>query len=135
MPHGEISDAIYTKPSSVGCLYSLFVFRSAQGIGDLILPVVRDEATHVYHLYVVRTARRDALRDYLGSKGVQTGIHYPTALPMLEAYQHLGHTPADFPVASQNQREILSLPIFPELSSDALEYTVACIRDFFDSAQ
>ncbi len=104
------------------------------GVGDLVLPRIQDKATHVYHLYVVRTAHRDALREFLGSKGVQTGIHYPTALPLLEAYEHLGYTPADFPLASRNQAEILSLPIFPELTDDALEYTVSCIRDFFETA-
>lgn len=104
------------------------------GVGDLILPRTQDKATHVYHLYVVRTAQRDALRGYLSSKGVQTGIHYPTALPLLKAYKQLGHSAADFPVASRNQAEILSLPIFPELPPDAIEYTVACLRDFFDTA-
>jgi dTDP-4-amino-4,6-dideoxygalactose transaminase len=103
------------------------------GVGDLGLPRIQDNATHVYHLYVVRTARRDALREFLGSKGVQTGIHYPTAVPLLEAYEHLGHKPEDFPVASRNQGEILSLPIYPELSLEAIEYTVACIRKFFDN--
>ena len=101
------------------------------GVGDLILPRVRGEAMHVYHVYVVRTLHRDALRDYLGSRGVQTAIHYPTALPLLKAYEYLGHTAADFPVASRNQGQILSLPMFPELSLEALEYTVRCIRDFF----
>lgn len=105
------------------------------GVGDLILPRIQDQATHVYHLYVVRTAHRDALRDFLNSKGVQTGIHYPSALPLLEAYAYLGHCAADFPVASRNQEEILSLPIFPELSPEALEYTITCIRDFFATVQ
>ena len=102
-----------------------------EGVGDLVLPRVRGEASHVYHLYVVRTAHRDALRDYLGARGVQTAIHYPTALPLLKAYQHLGHSAADFPAAARNQGQILSLPMFPELSLEALEYTVSCIRDFF----
>ena len=101
------------------------------GVGDLILPRVRGEAMHVYHVYVVRTLHRDALRDYLGSRGVQTAIHYPTALPLLKAYEYLGHSAADFPVASRNQGQILSLPMFPELGVEALEYTVSCIRDFF----
>ena len=107
--------------------------KKLAGVGDLTLPAVREQSTHVYHLYVVRTARRDALREYLGSKGVQTGIHYPTALPLLEAYDYLGYTPADFPVAYRNQTEILSLPVFPELSSAALDYTVECVREFFDT--
>jgi len=101
------------------------------GIGDLVIPEVQDRATHVYHLYVIRTGQRDALRDFLASKGVATGIHYPTAVPLLKAYEGQGHTAADFPVASRNQSEILSLPIFPELSDEAIEYTVDCIRDFF----
>jgi dTDP-4-amino-4,6-dideoxygalactose transaminase len=105
------------------------------GVGDLVLPRVQGEATHVYHLYVVRTSHRDALRDYLGSRGVQTAVHYPTALPLMKAYEHLGHTAADFPAASRNQGQILSLPIFPELSLDALEYTVSCIREFFETAR
>lgn len=104
------------------------------GVDDLVLPRVRNGATHVYHLYVVCTSRRDALRDFLSAAGVQTGVHYPTALPLLEAYEYLGHSAADFPVASQNQAQILSLPIFPELGPDALEYTVARIRDFFETA-
>ncbi len=103
------------------------------GIGDLVLPEVQDRATHVYHLYVVRTAHRDALREYLNGKGVSTGIHYPTALPLLDAYSHMGHTADDFPLAARNSGEILSLPIFPELSTEAVEYTVDCIRGFFDT--
>lgn len=103
------------------------------GVGDLVLPAVREKATHVYHLYVVRTSLRDELMDYLQSRGVQTGIHYPTALPLLEAYAYLGHSAADFPVAARNQAQILSLPIYPEMSLTAIEYTVACIRDFFEA--
>ena len=106
-----------------------------EGVGDLVLPRVQGEATHVYHLYVVRTSHRDALRDYLGSRGVETAVHYPTALPLMKAYEHLGHTAADFPAASRNQGQILSLPIFPELSLDALEYTVSCMREFFETAR
>lgn len=104
------------------------------GIGDLVLPRVHENATHVYHLYVVRTTHRDALREHLTSRGVQTQVHYPRALPLLEAYGYLGHCAADFPKATRNQAQILSLPIFPELSLDALEYTVACIRDYFEAA-
>ncbi len=104
-----------------------------EGVGDLVLPAVRHGSAHVFHLYVVRTAYRDALRDYLSASGVQTGIHYPTALPLLKAYEYLGHSAADFPKAARNQQQILSLPMFPELSLEALEYTVSCIRDFFSN--
>ncbi|MEL6448523.1 MAG: DegT/DnrJ/EryC1/StrS family aminotransferase [Pseudomonadota bacterium] len=103
------------------------------GIGDLALPQIQDRATHVYHLYVVRTAHRDALREFLTGKGIGTGIHYPTALPLLDAYGYLGHSADDFPVSARNSGEILSLPIFPELSTEALEYTVESIREFFDT--
>lgn len=102
-----------------------------QGVGDLHLPRIRDEASHVFHLYVIRTSHRDSLREYLTERGVHTGIHYPKALPLLKAYEYLRHSAADYPMAARNQGQILSLPMFPELGLDAIEYTVGCIREFF----
>jgi dTDP-4-amino-4,6-dideoxygalactose transaminase len=95
-------------------------------------PTVGANRTHVFHLYVIRAPRRDALRDFLTSRGVQTGIHYPRPLPFLEAYRHLGHTAADFPVAARNQSEMLSLPMYAELSEDMIAYVVDCIAAFYE---
>jgi dTDP-4-amino-4,6-dideoxygalactose transaminase len=103
------------------------------GIGDLQLPRVRDGASHVYHLYVIKTAHRDELGDYLRARDIQTGIHYPTALPLLPAYSHLGMTPASIPRAASNQDRILSLPMYPELSRDMIEFVADSIRSFFDA--
>jgi dTDP-4-amino-4,6-dideoxygalactose transaminase len=85
-------------------------------INEIVLPSVRTNTRHTFHLYVIRCKQRDALKAYLKDKGVETAIHYPTPLPELEAYQYLGHQSNDFPIACQYQHEILSLPMYPELS-------------------
>lgn len=106
--------------------------NALQNVGDLGLPLVRDGATHVYHLYVVNTGRRDELKAYLAQHDIQTGIHYPTALPLLPAYDYLGVAPTAIPNAAANQNRILSLPIFPEMSMEAVAYVVSTIQSFFD---
>ena len=101
------------------------------GIDDLVLPGVAPNRTHVFHLYVVRSSRRDALREYLGQRGIATGIHYPRALPLLPAYSSLGYTPQQFPLAHQYQGQILSLPIYPELTYKQIDHVAASIRQFY----
>jgi dTDP-4-amino-4,6-dideoxygalactose transaminase len=105
--------------------------EALRGVGDLALPRVRDGATHVYHLYVVATARRDALRSHLAAREIETAVHYPTALPLLPAYARLGLTAADIPNAARNQARILSLPIYPEITDEQVEHVVGAVRDFF----
>jgi dTDP-4-amino-4,6-dideoxygalactose transaminase len=87
--------------------------------------------THVYHLYVIRSSRRDALRQHLTAAGVATSLNYPKALPFYPAYAHLGHRSSDFPVAYANQSSILSLPIFPEMTDEMIAFVVGQIRGFF----
>jgi len=108
--------------------------RLLAGIGDIETPKVRSDRDHVYHLYVIRTDRRDALKAHLQAAGISTALHYPKALPFYPAYAHLGHRPEDFPVAHRNQSRILSLPIYPEMSLSMVEYVVDHIRRFFVSA-
>jgi dTDP-4-amino-4,6-dideoxygalactose transaminase len=84
--------------------------------GVVATPPVGANRTHVYHLYVVRHRRRDALAEYLKGKGVGTGMHYPLALHMQKAYAHLGLKEGMFPHSEQAARECLSLPLYPELS-------------------
>lgn len=100
-------------------------------IVGLELPVTAPGRTHVYHLYVVRCQSRDALQNFLRNKGISTGIHYPTALPLLPAYRYLGNIAEQFPRAAQYQNEILSLPMFPELVDEQIEYVAKSIREFF----
>lgn len=101
------------------------------GIKELEVPVVRNGSVHSFHLYVIRTNSRDQLKDYLEKRGIQAAIHYPTALPYLPAYQYLNHKKEDFPIASKYQNEILSLPMYPELSDDQVDYVCSAIKDFF----
>ncbi len=86
---------------------------------------------HGWHLYVIRTSRRDQLQQKLQEQEIQTGIHYPTALPFLPCYQNLGHQPNDFPVTSQYQPEILSLPMYAELTNSQIEFITQTIADSF----
>jgi dTDP-4-amino-4,6-dideoxygalactose transaminase len=87
---------------------------------EAVTPVELPDAKGVYHLYVVRVAAplRDELRAHLQVEGIGTGIHYPIALPNLLAYRHLRHNAADFPVATRTSTEIVSLPMFAELTDD-----------------
>jgi dTDP-4-amino-4,6-dideoxygalactose transaminase len=93
-------------------------------------PKVGVAREHVYHLYVIRHDRRQDLANHLKARGVQTGIHYPVALPFLRAYQYLGHRPEDFPNAYYNQSRILSLPMYPELAETQRAHVVGTIGEF-----
>jgi len=106
--------------------------RLLAGVGDIVTPKVGPGREHVYHLYVIRTAKRDALKQWLQERGIATVLNYPVALPFLQAYSYLAHKPADFPVAHANQSRILSLPIFPELGDEAIEYVVNSVQAFFN---
>ena len=99
-------------------------------IKDIRLPEVRKESDHVYHLYVVRSLQRQSLIDKLSSSGIATAIHYPKALPFLSAYRYLNHTPDDFPVASMVQNEILSLPMYPELTVGNMDRIRSAVTEF-----
>ena len=101
------------------------------GVGDIETPEIGPDRDHVYHLYVVRTDRRDALKAQLDAAGVGVALHYPKALPFYPAYAYLGHTPADFPVAYRNQSRILSLPMYPELPLEMVEQVADQVRRFF----
>jgi dTDP-4-amino-4,6-dideoxygalactose transaminase len=99
-------------------------------VEGIITPKTRPNATHIFHIYAIRTDRRDDLCKHLKDRGIATSIHYPTALPFLVAYNYLGHKPKDFPTAFKFQNEILSLPMFPELQQDEIKYIVDQIKDF-----
>jgi dTDP-4-amino-4,6-dideoxygalactose transaminase len=102
-----------------------------EDVGDVITPTVESDRDHVYHLYVIRTENRDALREHLSEAGISTALNYPKALPFYPAYAYLGHVPKDFPAAYFNQSRILSLPIFPEMTKEMITHTVESIRSFF----
>ncbi len=88
----------------------------------VVVPFVKAGMRHVYHLFVVRVQERYRVQAELQGAGVATGIHYPIALPNLQAYKYMGKSPADFPFASKYSGEVLSLPMFPELTEEQIEY-------------
>jgi dTDP-4-amino-4,6-dideoxygalactose transaminase len=101
------------------------------GVGDLVVQECAPYATHVFHLFIVETGHRDALRDHLAAAGIQTGIHYPTPIHLQEAYADLELGAGAFPVSERLATRMLSLPMFPELTTEQLETIVAAIRGFF----
>lgn len=101
------------------------------GLGDLVLPAVATGATHVYHLYVVRTARREALQKHLTAQGVGTLIHYPVPPHLQQAYAHLRMAPGAFPIAEEMANTALSLPMWPGMNEEHVVEVAAIIEEFF----
>jgi dTDP-4-amino-4,6-dideoxygalactose transaminase len=90
-------------------------------------------AKHVYHLYVIRTPKRDELRAWLETKGVGTGMHYPIPIHLQEAWRQYGGGDYSLPITERITKEIISLPMYPELSHDEVRYVCDCIREFTES--
>jgi dTDP-4-amino-4,6-dideoxygalactose transaminase len=93
-------------------------------------PSVDPRSTHAYHLYVVRSSRRDELQKHLADHGIQTLIHYPIPIHLQEAYRDLGLGPGSFPVAERLAHEVLSLPMYPELTDAQIDFVVTAVEEF-----
>jgi len=106
-----------------------------EGLPGIVLPHEADYAQHVYHIYAMRDGRRDELMTALGDKGIATGIHYPVPLHLTGAYQHLGYKEGSFPVSERIARELVSLPMFPELTREQIEYVVTGIKEFVQTCR
>lgn len=104
--------------------------RLLNSLDNIRLPVEKNNVRHVYHLYAVRDSKRDALIEYLSGKGVATGIHYPVPLHRTKAYEDLGLQPGSFPVAELAATELISLPMYPELTDEQITYICNCIKEF-----
>ncbi len=100
-------------------------------IDDLVLPAVANNATHVYHLFVVRTQRRDALAAHLRKNGVDTLIHYPVPPHRQKAYSDHGFKRDQFPIANRIADTCLSLPCWPGMTSEQIEKVIKAIGQFF----
>lgn len=110
---------------------SILYNKLLTGVDEIVIPRIRENVKQVFHLYVIRAANRGALQKHLAEKGISTGIHYPTPLPLLPAYSYLDHTPSDFPIASDYMDKILSLPMFPELTEQQIKYISNSIKEFY----
>jgi len=102
-------------------------------VSEIQLPKQLVGVYHTYHQFVVKSERRDELKAFLLSKGIETEIHYPRALPFEPAYEYLHQTTSDFPVAYELQQSILSLPVYAELPDGAVEYVCSVIINFYQS--
>ena len=96
------------------------------------IPELSEDYEQVFHLYVIETPKRDQLQQYLKEQGIVTLIHYPVANHLQKALDHLGYKKGDFPVTEQLADEILSLPIYPEMTNEQVEFVAHAIRKFFD---
>lgn len=106
-------------------LYNKFIPKNA-----VIKPVERDLGKHVYHLYVIRTKERSGFQQYLENNNIQTLIHYPIPIHLQEAYKDLNIKEGAFPVAEKCATEILSIPMYPELSDKEVKYVCDIIKAY-----
>ena len=112
------------------------LFREAGIVADstvdgLVLPFTDPRATPVFHQYVIRAPRRDALRDHLTAQQIGSDIYYPVPIHLQTALKDLGYKPGDFPHAERAAAEVLALPLYPELRDDEQQTVVTAIRNFY----
>ncbi len=97
----------------------------------MILPYDKDFEKAVYHTFIIQTDKRNELKEYLASQGVDTKIHYPVPIHLQEAAKYLGYKKGDFPVTEKQTETILSLPVYPELTDEQVNYIADCIIEFY----
>jgi dTDP-4-amino-4,6-dideoxygalactose transaminase len=102
-------------------LAAIYISR-LHGSHDLVLPYTDADKLHVYHLFVISSKRRSDVIKILDRNEIQWGIHYPNAIPFLEAYSYKGHTDSDFPVSIRATSEILTLPVYPQLLESSVNF-------------
>ncbi len=105
------------------------------GLEPLILPTEAPYALCVYHLYVIRTEQRDKMAEHLSRHKIGFGIHYPLPLHLQRAYRHLGYGKGDFPVSEKLASQVISLPLYPEMTDRDQEQVVEAVTEFFRLAE
>lgn len=114
-----------------------------KSVSEIKFPKEMDYAKHVYHLFVIqvlssesqtvnREEKRNELQKYLNENGIATGLHYPVPLHLQPCFKHLGYKKGDFPVAEQLAEQGISLPMYPELTDEQIEYVCDKIKEFFN---
>ena len=102
-------------------------------IPGVTIPVEVDFAVSVYHLYVILVKNRSELQKFLNEKGIATGLHYPMPLHLQKAYNYLGYSKEAFPVTEAVADRLLSLPMYPQLSKEQIEYVTESIKEFMNN--
>lgn len=108
-------------------------YRELLGDMPIALPRETPGVKHIYHQFTMRCTERDALKDYLKAREIDSGVYYPSPLHLEEAYKYLGYRPGDLPEAERACREVLSLPVFPELTDQQLAHVAGSIRSFYEN--
>jgi dTDP-4-amino-4,6-dideoxygalactose transaminase len=106
-------------------------YRERISVQDMIVPKDEPFEKAVYHTFILQTDRRDELKNFLAGKEIDTKIHYPVPIHLQHAARYLGYGKGDFPVTESQTERILSLPVFPELSDEQVEYVADTINSFF----
>jgi dTDP-4-amino-4,6-dideoxygalactose transaminase len=127
----QVKLAHITSWTNTRRLLANIYLEKLQAVNEIVLPRIDEPLAHVFHLFVIRAQKREALRKHLEQSGIQTLIHYPKALPFEPAYAYLNHTEKDFPVSAQLQQEVVSLPLHPFLSREQIEYVCRAIASFY----
>jgi dTDP-4-amino-4,6-dideoxygalactose transaminase len=102
------------------------------GIEGLTLPQNADNCTSVYHIYQIRTEKRDDLQKYLTEQGIGTVIHYPVPPHLQKAYKELNYQKGDFPIAEKIANETLSIPLYPGMTEEQQTFIVEKIKTYFE---
>ncbi len=110
------------------------VYRAALAGTPALLPAERPDVRHVFHVFAVRLQERDAWRERLAARGIQTGVHYPIPVHLQPAHADLGYKRGDFPESERLADEVLSLPIYPELTDDQVREVADVLRGSLQAA-
>ncbi len=109
--------------------HALQYSQAFAGIDEVATPFEANYARHVYHIYAIRVQERDEVRRHLAEKEIGCAVHYPIPIHLQEACRNLGYTAGAFPVAENLAEEFLSLPMFPELTEEQIEYVASCVSE------
>jgi dTDP-4-amino-4,6-dideoxygalactose transaminase len=111
--------------------HAAFYARGLAGVAAVRVPAVDRANEHIFHQYTLRAERRDALQAHLKSRSIGSAVYYPVPLHLQPCFAHLGYRAGRLPVAEQASREVLSLPVYPELTDDQRGFVVESIREFY----
>lgn len=112
-------------------MYAALLQNMLEGVGDLIMPKNGDGMNPAHHLFVICTAKRNALKEFLTTHGVGTDVHYPVPPHLQGAYRFMGFAKGSFPVTEKICDTILSLPLWPGMGEESIKYVGSCVKKFF----